>query len=28
MEALQEGACECYETVKRQYGRLLGNAIN
>jgi len=28
MEALQEGARECYETVKRQYGRLLGNAIN
>jgi len=28
MEALQEGACECYETVKRQYGRLLGNAVN
>jgi len=28
MEALQEGACECYETVKRHYGRLLGNAIN
>ena len=28
MEALQEGARECYETVKRHYGRLLGNAIN
>jgi Mn-dependent DtxR family transcriptional regulator len=28
VEALQEGACECYETVKRQYGRLLGNAVN
>jgi CRP-like cAMP-binding protein len=26
VEALQEGACECYETVKRHYGRLLGTA--
>ncbi len=25
VEALQEGACECYETIKRHYGRLLGN---
>jgi len=23
-EALQDGACECYETVKRHYARLLG----
>jgi CRP-like cAMP-binding protein len=23
-KALQEGACECYETVKRQYRRLVG----
>jgi len=23
-EALQDGACECYETVKRHYERLLG----
>jgi CRP-like cAMP-binding protein len=23
-EALQDGACECYETVKRHYNRLLG----
>jgi Mn-dependent DtxR family transcriptional regulator len=26
VEALHEGACECYETVKRHYGRLLGTA--
>jgi CRP-like cAMP-binding protein len=26
VEALQEGACECYETVKRHYGQLLGTA--
>jgi Mn-dependent DtxR family transcriptional regulator len=25
-EALQDGACECYETVKRHYARLLGSA--
>jgi hypothetical protein len=25
-EALQDGACECYETVKRHYERLLGSA--
>jgi CRP-like cAMP-binding protein len=25
-EALQDGACECYETVKRHYARLLGPA--
>ena len=24
VEALREGACECYETVKRHYARLLG----
>ena len=24
--ALQEGACECYETVKRHYGQLLGTS--
>jgi hypothetical protein len=24
-EALQDGACECYETVKRHYARLLGS---
>ena len=23
-KALQDGACECYETVKRHYARLLG----
>jgi hypothetical protein len=23
-DALQEAACECYETVKRQYRRLVG----
>ncbi len=26
VEALQEGACECYETVKRHYGQLLGTS--
>ncbi|MDF0515793.1 helix-turn-helix domain-containing protein [Bradyrhizobium yuanmingense] len=26
VEALQEGACECYETIKRHYDRLLGTA--
>jgi CRP-like cAMP-binding protein len=26
-EALQEGACECYETVRRHYGRLLGPPV-
>jgi hypothetical protein len=24
-EGLQDGACECYETVNRHYARLLGN---
>jgi hypothetical protein len=24
VEGLREGACECYETVKEQYGQLLG----
>ena len=24
LEGLREGACECYETVKAQYGQLLG----
>jgi CRP-like cAMP-binding protein len=27
-EALQEGACECYETVKRQYRQLIGRDTN
>ena len=27
-EALQEGACECYETVKRQYRQLIGRESN
>jgi CRP-like cAMP-binding protein len=27
-EALQEGACECYETVKRQYRQLIGRETN
>ena len=26
VEALQDGACECYETVKRHYARLLGTS--
>lgn len=26
VEALQDGACECYETVKRHYARLLGSS--
>jgi hypothetical protein len=26
-EALQDGACECYGTVKRHYTRLLGPAM-
>jgi CRP-like cAMP-binding protein len=26
LEALQDGACECYETVKRHYARLLGTS--
>jgi hypothetical protein len=26
VEALQDGACECYGTVKRHYARLLGSA--
>jgi Mn-dependent DtxR family transcriptional regulator len=25
VEALKESACECYETVKEQYGQLLGS---
>ena len=27
-EGLQEGACECYETVKRQYRQLIGRETN
>ena len=27
-EGLQEGACECYETVKRQYRQLIGRESN
>jgi CRP-like cAMP-binding protein len=27
-EALQEGACECYETLKRQYRQLIGRETN
>jgi len=26
VEALQDGACECYKTVRRHYERLLGPA--
>ena len=26
VEGLREGACECYETVKAQYGQLLGTS--
>ncbi|MGZ7073236.1 MAG: Crp/Fnr family transcriptional regulator [Candidatus Angelobacter sp.] len=25
VEGLREGACECYETIKQQYGQLLGH---
>jgi CRP-like cAMP-binding protein len=28
VEALQDGACECYETVKRHYARLVGTGNN
>jgi Mn-dependent DtxR family transcriptional regulator len=27
-EALHDGACECYETVKRHYARLLGTEMS
>ncbi|MFG3593712.1 helix-turn-helix domain-containing protein [Bradyrhizobium sp. RDI18] len=28
VEALRESACECYETVRNNYDRLLGRSLN